>query len=208
MIEHRWTEQLSFYVALRDNNSDKGMWEEAFERGLHVPPYEMPIPKIVLDLGSNIGLTAAHYATMWRDALVWMVEPHPENMALARRNAPSCPPLQCAVAKHSGWRCLRELDRTASAYELAKNGLGVYAIGMEELLECVGGHADFVKMDVEGAEWEILQLQPLAISHLLVEFHGEEPYEDLLESGLELLEQTGWNARHHPPHPAAVYATR
>lgn len=206
-IEHRYTAQLGRSVMLRDNNSDDGMWEEAFGRGLHLPPPEMPYPKLVLDLGANIGLTAASYAALWPDAQVWMVEPHPENMALARKNAPFCPPLECAVAKESGWRWLREEGLTASAYKLIDDGRRVYALGMQALIQCLGGEIDFCKMDVEGEEWEILERPLTGIKHLLVEFHGGD-YGVALEKGLRLLSERGWDARHHTPHPAAVYATR
>lgn len=204
-LEHRYTPQLGHTVRLRDNNSDVGMWEEAFVKGYHLPPEEMPYPKVVLDLGANIGLTAAHYAKIWPDALVWMLEPHPDNMALAQKNAPGCAPLQCAVAKDSGWRYLREEGLTASAYSLREDGRKVYAIGMQVLVERLGGEIDFCKMDVEGAEWEILERPLTGVKHLLVEFHGEG---DILEHGLRLLADAGWEARHHSPHPYAVYATR
>lgn len=204
-IEHRYTPHLRRTVSLRDNNSDEGMWEEAFMRSLHMPPKEMPEPKVVLDLGANIGLTAADYKAWWPEAQVWMVEPHPENMALARLNAPSCIPLQCAVAVNSGYRSLREEGLTASAYSLGRDGREIYAIGLPFLVECLGGKIDFCKMDIEGAEWEILEQPLTGIKHLLVEFHGDG---DILERGLELLTDTGWEARHHMPHPYAVYATR
>lgn len=206
-VEHRYTAQLGRSVMLRDNNSDDGMWEEAFGRGLHLPPPEMPYPKLVLDLGANIGLTAASYQVTWPEAEVWMVEPNPENMALARKNAPFCPPLECAVAKESGWRGLRERGLTPSAYSLGDNGRLVYALGLVELVKIMGGEVDFCKMDVEGEEWEILDSPLIGVRHLLVEFHGSD-YGHALEKGLRLLSERGWDAHHHTPHPAAVYATR
>lgn len=205
--EERYTPGLRRAVTLRDNDSDKGMWGEAFVDEYHMPPPRMPWPKIVLDLGANIGLTAAMYSEVWPDALVWMVEPNPHNMALARKNAPDAVPLQRAVAKDSGYRYLREEGLTASAYSLREDGRRVYAIGMQVLVECLGGEVDFCKMDVEGAEWEILERPLTGVSHLLVEFHGDD-YGVALRNGIDLLRGTGWNAHHHLPHPAAVFATR
>lgn len=184
------------------------MWEEAFGRGLHLPPPEMPDPALVLDLGANIGLTAVSYANLWPGAQVWMVEPNAENMELARKNARICIPIQMAVAKDSGYRYLREEGLTASSYTLGEDGREVYAIGIDHLIEFLGGEIDFCKMDVEGAEWEILERPLTGIKHLLVEFHGEQPYDVLLKRGLDLLRSMGWDARHHPPHPAAAFATR
>lgn len=207
MNEHRYTPLLGRTVELRDNNSDFQMWEDTFLLDYNLPPPEMPEPATVLDLGANIGLTAAYYAEIWRDATIWMVEPHPANLELAKRNAPSCHPRLYAVAPQSGWYHMHLDERTASAYALGELGGRFVALSMDELIAGAGGHVDFVKMDIEGAEWEILQ-EPFSASHLMVEFHGDS-YDVALGRGIDLLADSGWKARHYPlHHPAAVYATR
>lgn len=208
MNEHRYTRLLGRTVELRDNNSDKQMWEDTFLLGYNTPPKGMPAPKTVLDLGANIGLTAAYYAELWRDALIWMVEPHPANLKLAHANAPNCVPILFAVACRAGWYSLDEAQ-TPSAYRLYGNGTTVQAVTIHTLIDALGGHVDFVKMDIEGEEWHILRT-PFEASHLMVEFHDPaDNYARALEAGLELLAATGWEAQHYPTHhPAAVYATR
>lgn len=208
MNEHRYTPRLGRTVELRDNNSDKQMWEDTFVLGYNDPPPDMPVPKTVLDLGANIGLTAAYYAEMWRDASIWMIEPHPGSLALAGVNAPRCNGLLCAVAPERGIYHLDGEARTASAYRLGPCGPDVEAYSIHELIDKLGGYVDFVKMDIEGMEWRILE-EPFSASHLMVEFHTSGSYQQALENGLDLLTLTGWDARHYPDHhPAAVYATR
>lgn len=219
------TEQLGRSVYLRPRTSDEHGWQDTFLKQYHVPPAEMPAPRVVLDLGANIGLTAAHYAAMWPDALVWMVEPNPDNMALARKNAPRCPPLLCAVALESGWHWLREGELSADAYTLARSDedhtdcRDVYAISLALLIEIVGGDhggVDFIKMDIEGSEWDILDPRRLGslieapmVPYLLVEFH-DEPRDGpvIVKRGIDVLEALGYEARHHEVHPQAVWAMK
>jgi hypothetical protein len=69
---------------------------------------------------------------------------------------------------------------------------------------------DFLKMDVEGTEWELLdEWWPAHFRHVLVEFH-DEPRDGprIVARGIEALEARGFDARHHEIHPQAVWAVR
>lgn len=214
-LEARYTEVLEREVYLRPGTSDHGTWVEVFERGFHVPPPEMPTPRTVLDLGANIGLTAAHYAAMWPEAVIVAVEMDLENAELARRNFGGVV-YQRAV---TGWGGTRDYDPavSADAYALqADAGRGSYAVASEAFLPLVvaffgDADVDFVKMDVEGSEWEIMQAAAQGWwprpRHLLVEFH-DEPRDGpaIVERGIALLEALGYDARHHEVHPQAVFA--
>lgn len=72
-LDSVWTPQVGRYVALRETGSDRTVWADTFSGLYHVPP--VPIwPETVLDLGANIGLTTAHYRTLWPDAQIVAVE--------------------------------------------------------------------------------------------------------------------------------------
>lgn len=207
-VEEVYAQELGRSLWIRPGTSDVAGWEGVFRDRSHVPPSEMPTPEKVLDLGANIGVTAAHYQSLWPDALIWMVEPNPDNLLLARKNAPRAVPLELAVARESGWQSLREEGLSADAYTLADDGARqVYVLSLERLLKTLGP-VDFCKMDIEGSEWEVLD-QLEGIGHLLVEFHDEpRDYPNILKRGLSALSVRGWTVKHHPPHPAAVFARR
>lgn len=196
-------------VWIRPGTSDETA-ESVFETRYHIPP-PMPTPRTVLDLGANIGLTAAHYKTLWPEATVWMLEPNPANMNLARINAPACVPIPCAVAPRSRVYWLREEGLSADAYTLGEDGEEggrlVFGVGLADLISILRG-VDFCKMDIEGTEWEVLD-QLDGIERLLVEFHDEpRDYPSILERGLAALSEQGFKVKHHSPHPAAVFACR
>jgi FkbM family methyltransferase len=155
----------------------------------HLPPAQVRDPMSILDLGANIGLTVAHFAVIYPNARILGVELDEENAALAARNvAPWSPRVGIrhgAVWTHNGvvrysarpgeefgLRIAgggeeRATDRSAPAFALA---------GLVEQLAGPAGRVDYVKMDVEGAEAELLAAPGWSerVGHIMVEVH--EPY--------------------------------
>lgn len=209
-LQEVYSEELGRPLWIRPGTSDVEGWKVIAEHRYHLPPARMPVPQTVLDLGANIGVTGAHFQHLWPDALVWMVEPNPDNLWLACRNAPRGIPLGVAVGAETGWGFLQEEGHSPDAYSLGAEGRDVYVLALDRLVEIVGGFGgvDFCKMDIEGTEWDVLD-QLDGIKCLLVEFHDEpRDYPDILQRGMAALSSRGWHVRHHLPHPAAVYACR
>jgi FkbM family methyltransferase len=77
-----------------------------FTRNDHLPSPEVHAPRIIWDLGANIGLTVAHLAFRFPHARVLGVELDEENVALARRNvapwADRCGVIHAAVWPSDG----------------------------------------------------------------------------------------------------------
>ncbi len=68
-----------------NGGSDAFIFSEVFEHGYY--NFELPErPATVLDLGSNIGLTALFFARKYPGVKVACVEPMPDNLALLRAN--------------------------------------------------------------------------------------------------------------------------
>lgn len=217
MTEPIWTEQLGRDVHIRPGTSDRQTWVDTFEHGYHLPPGDMPTPGTVLDLGANIGLTAAHYCALWPDATVLAVEMDPESCALARLNAP-CPVLSAAVTDTTGVGWYQTHDVEPEAYALAQQREDGYQPAALLPLYTItaslpGGRANFVKMDVEGAEWQLLKRGggwwAARIGAILVELHGPRGQDTaLVQQAVDLLRGLGYAAERHKPHPRAVYACR
>lgn len=204
-----YTPHIERDVWVREGTSDRQVWADVFTGRYHLPPDTMPAPGTVLDLGANIGLTAAHYRYLWREAKIVAVEMDAGNAELARRNAPGVVVRHAAVSPEpgQGWY---DANAEAFAYQLVPESypdrrLPVECVTLRGLIEQeFAGPVDFVKMDVEGAEWEILAAPDWAplVRDLVVELHGEPP----MAWAFELLKQAGFSARSLPPHPAAIHA--
>jgi len=163
----------------------------------------MPDPETVLDLGANIGLVAAHYRELWPKARIVSVEMDLGNASQAIRNGAEVQ--MVAVAACSGTRAYTKMGEQAYAYKLTDTGdIPVRAEALESLIHRLfNGHVDFIKMDIEGTEWELfLTLDKWAhlTDYLLVELHGPDP----LERAEEMLNEFFRTSR-HTRHPQALY---
>jgi FkbM family methyltransferase len=128
--------------------------------------FERP-PRRILDLGANIGMGALTFSCQFPGAEFVCVEPDPRNLDLLRTNLDQngirAEIVPAAVAVASGKSSLRfNSDPTCSRLEsLPEQDLheltGVDLVTVPEVLERVGWETvDLVKIDIEGAEDEIL----------------------------------------------------
>lgn len=199
---------------LRPDKADRRVWADTFTGRYHTPPSTMPKPNTVLDLGANIGLTCAHYNAMWPDATIVGVEMDTGCVEMARLNAPGCVFLQHAVCGRNGVGGYNP-DVQSDAYSLVHDP--VVRVETKTLAETIrlafppAVTVDFVKMDIEGAEWEVFagpdDWVPL-VRYLLVELHGSDDSQTLVRHGVSELQSLGFTAAHHRRHPQAVWAWR
>ena len=119
-----------------------------------------------MDLGSNIGLTMSHFAYLFPDARVVGVELDARNAAICRRNIATWSD-RCTVCRpRSG------LPTAGSRYSREPNEAWAYRVGVEDEGESVMVEAktldmlessppketiDFLKVDIEGAEQQLLE---------------------------------------------------
>jgi FkbM family methyltransferase len=213
-IARQYTGDLGRDVLLREEGSDRQVWADTFTGCYHWPPDWMPAPSTVLDLGANIGLTAAHYKTCWPWARVVAVEMDEESAALAKRNAPLVEVRTHAVSAVGGWGSY-DPNRLAEAFSFSPGDTAGKLVSSytlrQTILRTFGRRGvDFVKMDVEGAEWSIFAHPNWAhlVRCLLVELHApnNESSADLVALAVGVLREIGFEAAWHPPHPQSVFA--
>ena len=124
-------------VLLRPGTDDLQRAHEVFVKEHHLPPAELDRAslRIIWDLGASVGLTAAHFAACFREARVLAVESDPDAAELCRANL-----------THWGERC-DVVEAPITAGTLLGLALPARAI-------------DYVRMDVAGAESELLRDDP------------------------------------------------
>jgi FkbM family methyltransferase len=177
----------------------------------HLPHVVLPDDAVILDLGANIGLTAADYASRYPKATVIAVEMDDGNAALAVRNTAIYRD-RVTVIHAAAWWEATQLSYAAEpgdewGFAVSEGGnREVRALAVGDLVQQYGP-VDFLKMDIEGAETEVLTKNTSwasAVRSMQVELH--EPY--TVEQCEHDLRALGFVTQRHPTHPASVNATR
>jgi FkbM family methyltransferase len=127
--------------------------------GRFLPP--PPVTR-VLDVGANVGLASVFYLTQFPDCHLVAVEPDPVNAEMCRRNLASFGPravvLEAAVWPEDARLSLSAKHAGTWASSVAADVSGaIEGHTMPSLLDRLGGSADIVKIDVEGAEQALFE---------------------------------------------------
>lgn len=209
--------ELGRQITLRPGTTDQQTLQDVIAGRYHLPPASMPTPATVLDLGANIGLTAAHYARLWPQALITAVEMDAGNAAVAAQNWPGGMIIEAAVVSEAqaAFGDVRGYDpgMPEEAYALGTGTTKPRAFyTLSELCAVAAGvvPVDFVKMDVEGMEWFLLdEAEGWApqVRHLLVELHLPEDPASARMLGASKLDALGFDSE-ASTHPAGLFAWR
>ena len=188
-------------VAYRSGTSDAGLiYNILLKRGrkseYSLPP-ESKLPpeevKVVLDIGANIGIAALYFASSFPNAVVHAFEPEPGNCELLQANARSIPRIQVhpfALGAEDGELRLFDSDDKANLGGFSSHGLGVNTgrsktVPVRHAGRALSGlgidRADVIKIDTEGAEWEILTAMDRGllggVRVIMGELHGRRDFE-------------------------------
>lgn len=171
---------------------------------------------IVIDIGAHIGAVSIRMATAARDVRVYAFEPFPENFALLEQNIRendlqrAIIPYNFAVSHTGGERELFVCTERADAHTLYPHKdfrfgkpIKVDCISLSEFLSQESiQKVDFLKIDAEGAEYDIFLRGDVSflekVEKIATELHPCHPkYEAadivavLEESGFQLIDRDG-----------------
>jgi FkbM family methyltransferase len=157
-------------------------------------------PSIIYDMGGNIGVLAVIMANVYPDAMIYSFEPVRENFDLLVKNTATYKnvfPLNYGLGEGSGMRNIWKSDDEKnlggfSTIIQTKGEDACHLVRIRDIGEVVReyGHPDLIKVDVEGAEAEILHAMPLLerVKWIAGELHGIRDFEilDLLSKNFHI----------------------
>lgn len=161
----------------------------------------------IIDAGAHIGLSTLYFKKLYPLSRIIAFEPLPENFELLEKNVwdnnleqvethrvalSDSGGTQTFYFDQSGYEWWSTASFIEGAWTRTQHSLAI-PVPTEPLAPYLDQAIDFLKMDIEGAEYSVLKAARAklpSIKHAMVEFHPHAGYE--LEQLVELFEQTGF----------------
>ena len=172
----------------RPGTTDLLVLEQVFLDGEYrVEPIERESIRYIVDLGSNIGVTAMFWAQRYPNARMVLVEPDPDNFRLLQCNTAAfrdrCVLLKVAVSDQRGetsfFRSDREYGHSIIQGDDSLSEIQVKTMTVSDILSAAQfPRVDLLKMDIEGGEQIVMptiRTWLFAPRYLIAELHP--PYD-------------------------------
>ncbi len=162
--------------------------------------YEQTLPSnaYILDCGANIGLSVIYLKRLCPTAQIVAFEPDPANFEMLHRNIQSFRLQHVEIKQAAIWKENTRLtfqssgSMGSSLNPAATTGLEVAALRLRDLLD---RPVDFLKIDIEGAEYEVIRDAADKLScvkTLFLEYHGRFDQNQELMEMLEIVRAAGF----------------
>lgn len=121
------------------------------------------MPMVIVDAGANTGAASLYFTMRFPGATIIALEPEQSNFRLLCRNMEPYHSVKCinaALWDTEGWLSLRNPSADHYAYQFGENeenNVTVRCITLPALMHEAGAEIiDILKMDIEGAEYQVL----------------------------------------------------
>lgn len=159
-------------------------------------------PKTIVDIGGNIGLFSLWAWSHFPDAALYTFEPNSRVFEQLKKNLAPTNAQVCGVgvSSKSGFALMNDNtdSRMGSTTQVANGDIELRSLS--QVVADVGGKIDLLKMDCEGAEWDIFEDKGAfeAIDAIRMEYHLDDQHSvETLES---ITEELGYRMTHHSPN--------
>lgn len=178
--------------------------------------YKISLPKnaYIIDCGSHIGLSVIYFKNKYPDATIIAFEPDTTNFHLLERNVESFNFKSVVLRNEAVWKENTIISfshggsmssKIDSENEFDKNQSSIKAV---RLFDVIDRPIDFLKLDIEGAEYEVLiDIYPKLdmIRSMFIEYHGSFEQNNRLNQILQIITEKDF--KYYIKESAPVYDT-
>ena len=176
--EHGYTKVMRQKIRYNDAKALMGMYNEIIysDHYRFIPKQEKPV---IIDCGSNIGISLLYFRNLFPDATLVGVEADPDISKVLKENldANNCAAtiIEKALWSNSGEKLSfgQEGADSGSVFS-SSNEITVDTINLDDLLSPYD-HVDLLKIDIEGAEVEVFKQENASldkVDYAFIEFHS------------------------------------
>lgn len=192
-----------------DGASFAASWEEIFRREIYkIVPAGKPVR--ILDCGANVGVSCLYFYRNFPDARITAFEPDPEIFACLKENLAASGCREIELLQQAVWSADTKLKFYCEGADSGRIEPGVGGKSIEvaavRLRNFLDAPVDFLKLDIEGAETEVMRdIAPLLgnVRNLFVEYHSFAGQKQTLGEMMQLLVDAGFRVHVHPVNTAA-----
>ena len=184
-------------IDLADSLSFVAGYEEIFRRENYKVDFSTDDP-FIIDCGSNIGLSIIYFKNRFPKAKIIGFEPDPKIFAILKKNTARFKDLTLynkAVSKEKGRLSFESEGGFSGRLNNEASGKNVIAVDAVPLSPYIDRKVDLLKIDIEGAEYGVLQeIQPKMgmIDRIFVEYHSLNNRHQNLDLILSILKKEGY----------------
>ena len=162
--------------------------------------FEINTDDVVIDVGGHIGLFSLYVSQFCKSGKIFTFEPVKENFQLLSENVSlnnlsNLKTFNLAVSNSNSSRklYLNEDDAGHSMFSESSQSITVNSISLKQIFDDNDiTHCDFLKLDCEGSEYEIIKNLPKEyfkkIKKMIIEYHMADTHPELLSELMEILE--------------------
>ena len=165
-------------VFLRPGTTDQDVYDEIFISNEY--DIDLGDPKFIVDAGAHIGLSSVFFASRYPKATVIALEPEPTNFATLLKNTkdfPNIRPLQAGLWSKKTHLRIEDANVPTWSFRVLESASreGIPAVGIADILsDFKATRIDVLKIDIEGAEFEVLNHSASwidSVQTLIIELH-------------------------------------
>jgi FkbM family methyltransferase len=203
-----------FPLAIPDGASFCSCYREVFENEIYAfqPTNGRPF---IIDAGANIGLAVIYFKQRFPGSRILAIEADPRVFGVLRENVAAAGYRDVTLVNKAVWTSEAGIDFSqegADAGRIPRSddaGVGPkIRVATLRLSTLLTSRVDFLKLDIEGAEVDVL-LESASllhnVEHLFVEYHSFEREPQRLDTLIALLREHGFRVYIHtavcPPRP-------
>lgn len=187
-------------IKIPDAASYLFIYDEIFQKEIYRFKSETPKP-LILDCGANIGLSLIYFKHLFPDATIIAFEPDPLIFEILSNNISAFQLQEVRLLNNALWEEEGEFDfyaegadggRLLKDDDTADGRIKIKALQLSKFLD---RPVDLLKIDIEGAEYEVLkQCESVLynVGRIFVEYHSAVNKEQRLDEILALLKNAGF----------------
>ncbi len=157
----------------------------------------------IIDCGANIGLSVIYFSRLYPGSTIVAFEPDPDIFSVLKKNTENFKLSNVSLHEAAVWTSNGSLDfqiegGMSGRIPKAEDKINIRKVTSMRLRDFLNKPVDFLKMDIEGAEYEVIKDCAdllYQVKNLFIEYHSHSSEEQKLDEILRIL--TTNNFRYH-----------